>query len=163
MATLCLGKKILCWIIWLYFPSDFDILIFLGRRIEIFDTDVCSVMSLDPPPINNLSPASCLGLSSMSPLLSEFRGCVGAGRCCGRNDSNTVMITVLHNTSPRQHDDNSGGHDAGVGDFIILTWIKDFVSLSGTKERSHAEAMQRQDLGGDMQISTKLPQYCRGR
>lgn len=51
MATLCLGEKILSWIIWLYFPGDFDILILLWEkeRIEIFDADVCSVMSLDPP------------------------------------------------------------------------------------------------------------------
>lgn len=100
-------------------------------------------------------------------LLSEFRAGVEAGCCCGRNDSNTVMITVLHNTSPRQHDNNGGGHDAGAGDFITFTWIKVFVSLSGTKERSHAEVMQRQNWGGggwggDMQVSTKLPQCCWG-
>lgn len=99
-----------------------------------------------------------MGLSSMSLLLSEFRGCVGAGRCCGRNDTNMVMITVLHNT-PRQHDNNGGGHDARAGDFITFTQIKVFVSLSGMKERSHAEAMQRQNWGVGGTTCRSLPNY----
>ena len=72
---------------------------------------------------------------------------------------------MLHNT-PRQHDNNGGGHDARAGDFITFTRIKVFVSLSGMKERSHAEAMQRQNRGvggwvgqhaGLYQTTTVLP------
>lgn len=76
-------------------------------------------------------------------LLSEFRAGVEAGRCCGRNDSDTVMVTVLHSLRPRQHDSNGGGHDwRGQVTSLLFTWIKVFVSLrhEGKKPcEDHAE------------------------